>query len=428
MSHVDEGTLHAMLDGELPGAEVRAVEKHLAGCAQCRALLAEAGDFFDEAGALVETLDEVGVGSGDSPIVSVTTPGTSPGNPASHGHRHAWWRRPQNLAWAATIVLAVGAGYLGVTLRERSRQLTDAVAAATPSPRSSTQAEADQPAAVDQPGQRIGPDTATVPAGAFAGAAPEESVARQDAAAAKDRLAPSTDNPPAERSLAQPEIRSELEQRPTTDAAQPNPVGDQEEPVGREPRRTEAAGQVAKAAKRVAVAGNANEVDDDAARGLVAEDLARDSGAAGRRRDAVSPAPSPQPADERLVGGASEVISLDDAISTLGGSIRLIDGRQPVRVERREAPARYRDRVAGDLIRVIYQDDHDREFVLEQIRISPPGKQQAQAPLAFSTNDTVLSRESDGAVRIRWVDRGGFLLALIGRDEAFLRRMMGQVE
>jgi len=36
MSHVDEGTLHAYLDGELPSVERAALEAHLADCATCR--------------------------------------------------------------------------------------------------------------------------------------------------------------------------------------------------------------------------------------------------------------------------------------------------------------------------------------------------------------------------------------------------------
>src|SRR5439155_15691994 len=41
MSHVDEGTLHAYLDGELPSSERVALEAHLAQCATCRAGLEE---------------------------------------------------------------------------------------------------------------------------------------------------------------------------------------------------------------------------------------------------------------------------------------------------------------------------------------------------------------------------------------------------
>ena len=44
MSHVDEGLLHAYLDGELPaiGGDVGQVEKHLASCPECGRALGEA--------------------------------------------------------------------------------------------------------------------------------------------------------------------------------------------------------------------------------------------------------------------------------------------------------------------------------------------------------------------------------------------------
>ena len=42
MSHVDEGLLHALLDGGLEGtAELAEVEDHLSTCAECRQRLAE---------------------------------------------------------------------------------------------------------------------------------------------------------------------------------------------------------------------------------------------------------------------------------------------------------------------------------------------------------------------------------------------------
>ena len=53
MSHVDEGTLHAYLDGELPPAERTAVEAHLAECARCRANLIEERALRERASAVL---------------------------------------------------------------------------------------------------------------------------------------------------------------------------------------------------------------------------------------------------------------------------------------------------------------------------------------------------------------------------------------
>ena len=43
MSHLDEGQIHALLDGELTPAERSQAEEHLGGCAECRQLLVEDG-------------------------------------------------------------------------------------------------------------------------------------------------------------------------------------------------------------------------------------------------------------------------------------------------------------------------------------------------------------------------------------------------
>src|SRR2546430_17611425 len=53
MSHVDEGTLHAYLDGALPPAERSQVDVHLAGCPECRERLAEALALIARADALL---------------------------------------------------------------------------------------------------------------------------------------------------------------------------------------------------------------------------------------------------------------------------------------------------------------------------------------------------------------------------------------
>jgi anti-sigma factor RsiW len=96
MWHPDDGDLHALLDGELSGEARSRVETHLRGCSECEARYREAKTFAVEADSLVNAID-------------VPPAQTSPsvGRP---GRR----RFPQTaLAWAATLVLAVGLGYWG---------------------------------------------------------------------------------------------------------------------------------------------------------------------------------------------------------------------------------------------------------------------------------------------------------------------------
>lgn len=59
MQHLDEGTIHAWLDGELPPAEREALEAHIAGCEQCAAAVAEARGFVAASSRILLTLDAV---------------------------------------------------------------------------------------------------------------------------------------------------------------------------------------------------------------------------------------------------------------------------------------------------------------------------------------------------------------------------------
>src|SRR5687767_14872336 len=99
MSHVDEGTLHAYLDGELPPSERSDVDAHLAQCAACAALLGEERALLERATALLGS----------------TRPVERPAPPFQEVRRAQRrpppWYAPRTLAWAASLMLAVGLGY-----------------------------------------------------------------------------------------------------------------------------------------------------------------------------------------------------------------------------------------------------------------------------------------------------------------------------
>ena len=102
MSHVDDGTLHAYLDGELSPPEARGVEAHLAQCPACRGRL-------DEERALITRAGE---------LLAVAAPPDRALPPFRAGDvkplTRLWWRVRLPLAWAATVLLALGIGtYLG---------------------------------------------------------------------------------------------------------------------------------------------------------------------------------------------------------------------------------------------------------------------------------------------------------------------------
>ena len=98
MPHLDEGTLHALVDGEVRSADLEAIRTHLAVCAECRAQLDEARACAGEAAGLVE-------------LVEVPPAGQGADKPRGGTRRRFPMRE---LAWAASVVAAVGLGYAGV--------------------------------------------------------------------------------------------------------------------------------------------------------------------------------------------------------------------------------------------------------------------------------------------------------------------------
>jgi len=97
MSHVDEGTLHAYLDGELSPAERTGLEQHLPQCATCRGLLADVRALLDRSTALLASARPA-----ERPL--------PPFEQVRRAPRRPWYLR-RSVAWAASIVLAVGLGY-----------------------------------------------------------------------------------------------------------------------------------------------------------------------------------------------------------------------------------------------------------------------------------------------------------------------------
>jgi hypothetical protein len=95
MPHVDDGLLHAYLDGELAGAARDHVLGHLAECGACRARLEEERALVARAGEL---------------LARAAPPRRAPAAFAPLARSHALrWRIPA--AWAATVTIAFAVGW-----------------------------------------------------------------------------------------------------------------------------------------------------------------------------------------------------------------------------------------------------------------------------------------------------------------------------
>lgn len=128
MPHVDEGTLHALLDGALSAEEptrAEAVEAHLRSCPDCRARLERADDVRGQAAGILAALEPEAAAPDFEEVLVRSGQGSAPGTGAADGDRAARpttdparqalarrARRTRGLAWAATLVIALGTGYL----------------------------------------------------------------------------------------------------------------------------------------------------------------------------------------------------------------------------------------------------------------------------------------------------------------------------
>ena len=136
--HVDEGTIHAWLDGELDEAKVARIQAHIGQCGACAAHVAEARGLIAGASRVVGMLDET-----PSPLVR---PAVTP----SAGTDLSVWRllrvTPARASIAAMLVVAVGialtrgqlARDLPTSTRAQNAAAPTSPAMASPSPLAAT--------------------------------------------------------------------------------------------------------------------------------------------------------------------------------------------------------------------------------------------------------------------------------------------------
>jgi hypothetical protein len=383
MPHVDEGTLHALLDGELEPAAIAEVRVHFATCPSCAARLDEARQLLAETERLVSALElpghhaeprgardyaaDPGAAAADrqpraaaASVLMPSGPGGPlppidpvvliPENPTPSEVRRS---RMRLLAWAAGFLVVVGAGFLGVTsYREAPRSgdgrlefspeefttapprteregaardsaptlgLQDAVAPATPPPAPAPRPQASAPAA-GQP-QR---------------AAPPPAQQRNVAPAAPSPATPTSGVPPPRADSARPESdqaasgETKDDARPLAKAADPAPAP----PPPPTPESRREAVDRSSAAEATSDLDRRRMREQAAAATAALEERRREAEEERQRRlaaqaesarvTAAAAPPAPRPADDGT--GITARIGLDEAARQLGGPLHAIDG------------------------------------------------------------------------------------------------------
>ncbi|HSL70651.1 MAG TPA: zf-HC2 domain-containing protein, partial [Longimicrobiales bacterium] len=106
MPHVDEGQLHALLDGALPDDTAQHIRDHIAECAECRTRL------HDEETVRTRAAQLLGIATPHAHVPPFETVLQRAPEAIREGSRFRI-PGPARLAWAASIILALGIGWFG---------------------------------------------------------------------------------------------------------------------------------------------------------------------------------------------------------------------------------------------------------------------------------------------------------------------------
>ena len=390
MSHLDEGTLHALLDGELEMTEVKEIQAHLGSCSACGTRLRQVKEFYSEADRLVGSLELPGAATAtagsrsraatleprtEAARVPVPIPPTPEGPPPIFlPDNPDWSERTRRLIapmkWAALLVVAVGAGFLAAEARRGHAHISMPVDAAdTSAPVLSAEEATPQP----DSGAVAGSADQLAAAGESAHTAAAGRPAERKAAPA---LAKDTGDGMLDSATAANDETVELAERNGPQAAR---------------RAASPPAQPASSSVRNEAAKALEELDRErraqrAAAATAALDTARRRDEAAPRQapskgamvvTPTNPAPTPPPTaapPQRTLEQRADTymrIGLDEAARQLGGPVHVIEGLSPLFMglaQGRTSPGADPSR---PVVRVVYQDAQGRLILLDQQRLRP---------------------------------------------------------
>lgn len=419
MPHLDEGTLHALLDGELELAEVKEIQNHLGSCAACGSRLHDVKEFLTEADRLVADLQAPAgppkVRREPAPPPQAAPVQPAPAQPAEGGRawREPVWdaapelllpedpdevarrrRRTRLFRWAAMIAVVLGLGQaVRSGLTSNKLDLGDGN-------REIVLAPSTTPPAVVSPEETIRQN------------APEVRRSTPTAAVAKDRA-------PASRPRAEAKVAA-AEAKPDTLADQfdTNVIAAAVDTVP-----SESTPQVLAGAARA-------DTDETARPGPEADAATREAAAAAleeldrerlrsRANAATAALPPPRPEPQATVEPAARTleqkaqtylrIGLDEASKQLGRPMHVIEAMSPEFIGLAQGRTVSGADPNRPVVRVVYRDARGRMILLDQQRLRT-----GQAPGAASGS-------------LRWI-LGDVMLYLHGEpDNDALRNLQRRV-
>ena len=381
MSHLDEGTLHALLDGELDLAEVSEVQRHLGSCVACGSRLQEVKQVLAESDQLVGAM-EVPAGAARpraepprtpppfqptrEPNVWDEPPVLLVPDPIDATARKRRWLR--GLRWAAAIVVVLAGGKLATNALRPSHPMLPE--------RDLTSASPSVPPAVVSPEESRRPESTiaardkavrppTRPSGSRAAAKSAPVVVRREpepAAQSADTIAVATQDSVVADSQ---ELAAGATSDSLTDPAIASVTPGDSTPAQRtrddSPDQSTAEDELA--TRRAAAAALA-ELDRERRR-------ERANAATAALPPPVQPEPEPAPRPPTLEQRAQIYlrIGLDEAVRQLGGPVHVIEGMTPQFIGLTRSQLIPGSGSTRPVVRVVYIDARGRMILLDQQRV-----------------------------------------------------------
>jgi len=395
MSHLDEGTLHALLDGELDLAEVSEIQKHLGSCVACGSRLQEVKQVLAEADRLVGAM-EVPAGAPRSRAEPPRAAQPSPPpfhasqepsawdeppvllvpDPIDPGFNRRRWMR--GLALAATLAGVVFGGKLiGGVLQPShpvlpERDLTSATP--TPAPAVVSREESEKPASTLATRENKQTRTQRTPPAAAPKAAAVPNEVRADTQAAADASAARDSALVDSLALAAQAASDSVNQTAVAVGAAADSPGS-----GEGQQRTGQSSREVDAATRQAAALALAELDRERRRERANAATAALPPPARPEAAEAEPEPPPRPPTPEQRSQVYLRIGLDEAVKQLGGPVHVIEGMTPQFIGLTRTQLIPGSATNRPVVRVVYLDARGRLILLDQQRVD-----RSQAPSSAS--------------------------------------------